>query len=224
MPAGTSAIAAAAREARCPIPPSPDGVSTFGSLYGGFQAGYNHRVSVRISASASKATFRSRSSSRTAPCRGGRRRSTPTSSDQVDYVATLRARFGYVFGNTMVYGTGGFATALTRFLEDPWPRPSPGQGPAPARRLVGRRRRRVRARAGLDRADRISLRPLRRRVGRASRPAPPRPPSFDLHTVRLGLNHFFHPGECGRAAARRRARRARGRSRRRTGTCTASSR
>ena len=118
--------------------------------------------------SASRATFRSRSSSRTARCRGGRRRSAPTSSIRSITSRRCAPASATSFGNTMVYGTGGLATAQTRFLEDAGRRPSAGQDPSPALRLDGRRRRRVRARAGLDRADRISLRPLRRRVGRVA--------------------------------------------------------
>ena len=101
-------------------PASPDGVNTFGSLYGGVQAGYNYvfpsRFLLGIEGDVSVAEFFEEGTIT--------RRPTTLDSEvshQVDYIATLRARFGYVFGNTMVYGTGGFATALTRYLEEPGP-------------------------------------------------------------------------------------------------------
>ncbi len=35
-------------------------------------------------------------------------------TEQVDYIATLRGRIGYVFGNWMVYGTGGLALSSSQ--------------------------------------------------------------------------------------------------------------
>ena len=99
-------------------PASPDGASTFGSLYGGLQAGYNF-VSpsgyfVGVEGDISFPEF----------FEDGAMAQRPTVSgtaviDRLDYVATLRARAGTLFGNTLFYGTGGLATALTRFVEDP---------------------------------------------------------------------------------------------------------
>src|SRR5262249_50985963 len=42
-----------------------------------------------------------------------------TIADEVDYIATLRSRFGYVFDHWLIYGTGGFAWSQARFVESP---------------------------------------------------------------------------------------------------------
>ena len=39
--------------------------------------------------------------------------------EHLDYVATLRARIGYTAGNTLIYGTGGFAWSQARIIETP---------------------------------------------------------------------------------------------------------
>ena len=38
-----------------------------------------------------------------------------TVTDQIDYIATLRGRFGYAFDHWLIYGTGGFAWSQARF-------------------------------------------------------------------------------------------------------------
>src|SRR4029077_14993467 len=40
-------------------------------------------------------------------------------TDQIDYIATLRGRFGYAFDHWLVYGTGGFAWSQARLTETP---------------------------------------------------------------------------------------------------------
>jgi high affinity Mn2+ porin len=42
-----------------------------------------------------------------------------TVTDQIDYIATLRGRFGYTFDHWLIYGTGGFAWSQARFGETP---------------------------------------------------------------------------------------------------------
>ena len=42
-----------------------------------------------------------------------------TVTDQIDYIATLRGRFGYAFDHWLIYGTGGFAWSQARFGETP---------------------------------------------------------------------------------------------------------
>ena len=43
-----------------------------------------------------------------------------TVTDQIDYIATLRGRFGYAFDHWLIYGTGGLAwSQRTRFGETP---------------------------------------------------------------------------------------------------------
>src|SRR5204862_7114835 len=120
-------------------------------------------------------------------------------SHQVDYVSRLRARVGHVFGNTMVYGTGGFATAQSRFLETP--------GPVLPQDKMLRQHVGWSAGAGAEFAlapdwtARIEY--LYDRFNRTSGTFPSGAAvvsDFDLHTLRLGLNHFFHPGEATASA------------------------
>ena len=42
-----------------------------------------------------------------------------TVTDQIDYIATLRGRFGYAFDHWLIYATGGFAWSQARFSETP---------------------------------------------------------------------------------------------------------
>jgi high affinity Mn2+ porin len=42
-----------------------------------------------------------------------------TITDEIDYIATLRGRFGYAFNRWLLYGTGGFAWSQARFGETP---------------------------------------------------------------------------------------------------------
>jgi high affinity Mn2+ porin len=48
-------------------------------------------------------------------------RTTPDTdiAEKIDFMATLRGRFGYAFDHWMVYATGGFAWSLGRFLQTP---------------------------------------------------------------------------------------------------------
>jgi len=100
------------------LDPDPTGSShSFGSLYGGMQIGYSYLLPSRFllgvegdisfpnfledGVAASKATAQS------------------TVTDKVDYIGTLRGRFGYAFDRWLIYGTGGFAWSQARFLESP---------------------------------------------------------------------------------------------------------
>ena len=48
-------------------------------------------------------------------------RTTPDTdiTEKIDYMGTVRGRFGYAFDHWMVYATGGFAWSLGRFLQTP---------------------------------------------------------------------------------------------------------
>ena len=50
---------------------------------------------------------------------GSERPQGTTVTDQIDYIATLRGRFGYAFDHWLIYGTGGFAWSQARFGETP---------------------------------------------------------------------------------------------------------
>jgi high affinity Mn2+ porin len=96
----------------------PVGLSnTFGSIYGGLQGGYNYvfpsRFLFGIEADMSFPNFLEDGGIAT--------RATTRSlvTDEIDYVGTLRARFGHTFGQFLIYGTGGFAWSQARWIETP---------------------------------------------------------------------------------------------------------
>ncbi|MGP0090779.1 MAG: carbohydrate porin [Xanthobacteraceae bacterium] len=91
--------------------------ASFGSLYGGLQLGYNYllpsRLLVGVEGDISFPNFLDDGVVTT--------RSTSYSAvtEKLDFVSTLRGRFGYAFDHGLVYATGGFAWSQARFLEDP---------------------------------------------------------------------------------------------------------
>ena len=90
----------------------------FNSEYGGLQAGYNYvlpsRLLLGIETDITFPQFFENGGIFT----GGTAQGT-TVTDQIDYIATLRGRFGYAFDHWMIYGTGGFAWSQARFGETP---------------------------------------------------------------------------------------------------------
>jgi len=91
---------------------------TFGSLYGGFQIGYNYllpsRLVLGVEADVSFPEFFEEG------LVAGLGTSQGTAvTDQIDYVATLRGRLGYAFGHWLIYATGGFAWSQARLGETP---------------------------------------------------------------------------------------------------------
>jgi high affinity Mn2+ porin len=99
--------------------PTPSGASnSFGSLFGGVQFGYNYlltsRVLLGVEADISFPNYLSADDVAAS-------RTTPTSdvAHKIDYIATLRGRLGYVFGRSMVYGTGGLSWTQARFEQTP---------------------------------------------------------------------------------------------------------
>ena len=97
----------------------PNAVSShsgFGRLDGGLHLGYNGAVSSRlilgVEADASFPNFLEDGAiwSRTTP-QGS------VVTETIDFVTTLRARFGYTIGRALIYGTGGLAPSETRFIE-----------------------------------------------------------------------------------------------------------
>ena len=97
-----------------PMPSS----NSFGSLYGGLQAGYNYvlpsRLLLGVEGDITFPYFFENGTIFT----GGTPQGT-TVSDRIDYVATLRGRFGYAFDHWLIYGTGGLAWSQARFGETP---------------------------------------------------------------------------------------------------------
>jgi len=97
--------------------PTPSS-NAFGSLYGGLQAGYNYvlpsRMLLGIEADITFPYFFEDGTIFT----GGTARGS-TVSDQIDYIATVRGRFGYAFDRWLIYATGGLAWSQARFGETP---------------------------------------------------------------------------------------------------------
>ena len=92
--------------------------NSFSSLYGGLEAGYNYvlpsRLLLGIEADVTFPNFFENGAIFTAGTIQG-----TTVTDQIDYIATLRGRFGYAFDHWLIYGTGGLAWSQARFGETP---------------------------------------------------------------------------------------------------------
>jgi high affinity Mn2+ porin len=99
--------------------PRPIGFDdAFSSLYGGVLAGYNYVAPSHLLLGAeADITFPNFLEDGTI-FTGGTPQGT-TVTDQIDYIATLRGRFGYALDHWLVYGTGGFAWSQARFGETP---------------------------------------------------------------------------------------------------------
>jgi high affinity Mn2+ porin len=91
---------------------------SFGSLTGGLQGGYNYVLPSRflLGIEADASFMNALSADDVAWFR-----TTPDTdiAEKIDYMGTLRGRFGYAFDHWMVYATGGFAWSLGRFLQTP---------------------------------------------------------------------------------------------------------
>src|SRR6266566_436312 len=92
--------------------------SSFGSLTGGLQGGYNYvlpsRLLLGVEADMSFPNYLAADDVVWF-------RTTPDTDlvEKIDYMGTLRGRLGYAFDHWMVYATGGFAWSLGRFLQTP---------------------------------------------------------------------------------------------------------
>jgi high affinity Mn2+ porin len=87
--------------------------ASFGSLFGGFQGGYNYLLPSRLLLGVEgDITFPYFLNDGTVTSR-----ETPHSlvTEKLDFVSTLRGRVGYAFDHWLVYATGGFAWSLARF-------------------------------------------------------------------------------------------------------------
>lgn len=94
--------------------------NSFGSLYGGMQGGYNYVFpSGLLLGAEADVTFPNFQTYADGLIFTGGTVQGTTVTDQIDYIATLRGRFGYAFDHWLVYGTGGFAWSQARFSETP---------------------------------------------------------------------------------------------------------
>jgi high affinity Mn2+ porin len=92
--------------------------ASFGSLYGGVQLGYNYFLSSRFLLGVeADISFPNYLGANDVAWSGTTARDDVT--EKIDYVGTLRGRFGYAFDNWLLYGTGGLAWSQGRFLQEP---------------------------------------------------------------------------------------------------------
>lgn len=94
-------------------PASP--TKSFGSLFGGIQAGYNYILPSRVLIGAEVDISLPNSYTSDAEVWAG---TTPRSIlvQQLDYIATLRGRVGYAFDKTLLYATGGLAVTSGHYV------------------------------------------------------------------------------------------------------------
>ncbi len=92
----------------------------FNGLYGGVQGCYNYVLPSRLLLGAeADITFPNFQTFQDGLIFTGGTAQGTTVTDQIDYIATLRGRFGYAFDHWLIYGTGGFAWSQARFTETP---------------------------------------------------------------------------------------------------------
>lgn len=89
--------------------------ATLRGLFGGLHAGYNYVLPWRVLIGVETDISFPNSYSSDGEVWAG---TTPRSvlAEQLDYIATLRGRFGYVFDRTLIYGTGGLAVSSGHFV------------------------------------------------------------------------------------------------------------
>lgn len=90
----------------------------FGSLTGGLQFGYNYVLPSHwlFGIEADASFYNALAADDVA---WSRTTAATNLAEVIDYMGTVRGRVGYVFDHWMLYGTGGFAWALGRFLQIP---------------------------------------------------------------------------------------------------------
>jgi high affinity Mn2+ porin len=92
--------------------------NSFSSLYGGLQAGYNYVLpSQFMLGTEADITFPNFQTYADGLIFTGGTAQGTTVTDQIDYIATLRGRFGYAFDHWLIYATGGLAWSQARFGE-----------------------------------------------------------------------------------------------------------
>ncbi len=101
-----------------PVPTASS--NSFGSLYGGVQAGYNYVLPSRLLLGVeADITFPNFETYENGVIFTGATAWGTTVTDQIDYIATLHGRFGYTLDRWLIYATGGLAWSQARFGETP---------------------------------------------------------------------------------------------------------
>ena len=168
----------------------PSATSSFGSLYGGVLAGYAVELPARLllglEADVSFPNFLDDDD-----LISSRKTSGGSVSERLDLVGRVRGRLGYGFDRWLVYGAGGFAWSLGRFIE------SPGQSDAQDESLHFRTGWTVGAGIEFAVAPRWTARLeyLYDRFATASATfasGASTESTMDLHSVRLALNWQIH--------------------------------
>jgi len=164
---------------------------SFGSLTAGLHGGYNYvlpsRFLLGIEADMSFPNYLSADDVvwfRTTP--------DTDIAEKIDFMSTVRGRFGYAFDHWMVYATGGFAWSLGRFLQ------TPGAGDDIDKTLHLHTGWAAGAGAEFAIAPRWTARLeyLYRNFGHAEVMFPSGTiagSSYDVHTIRGGLNYMLGP-------------------------------
>jgi high affinity Mn2+ porin len=161
--------------------------TSFGTLTGGLQLGYNYllrsRILLGVEADISFPNYLAADE-----VAWFRTTNVDDVARKIDYMGTLRARAGYAFDHWMVYVTGGFAWSLGRFLQ------TPGVVDDVDKVLHLHAGWAIGAGAELPIAPSWTARLeyLYRNFGQASAAFPSGTlagSSFDIHTVRIGLNY-----------------------------------
>ena len=200
--------------------PNPTATGTsFGSLFGGMQFGYNYRLPSRLLVGVEgDISFPNFLDDGIVAARDQRPSSAVT--EKLDFVSTLRGRAGYAFDRWLFYATGGLAWSQARFLEDS--------------NLTGNEEKILRMRSGwaLGAGAELAIAPgwtarleyLYDHLGRASGIFPSGTAyeltTVDLNSVRLGLNRKLD--WTGAEIEPEQRRRLLGRSTPRAGTSTGS--
>jgi high affinity Mn2+ porin len=180
------------------VPMSDSIRSPFGSLVGGLQAGYNYvsasGLLLGVEADASFLNYLAADS-----VAWSQTTAVVDRAQIIDYLATARARVGYAFPSWMIYATGGFAWSLGRFLEMPGATDDVDK----VIHLYKGWAAGVGAEVPVEGGWTAKLEYLYAAFGHQDimfQSGVAAGSSFDVHTVRAGLNYNFAAGEAGSAS------------------------
>lgn len=176
-------------------PATSSGSERFSGVYGGVQAGYNHLLNSRVLLGI-EADISFTNHLLPNQVIATRTTAATTVTETLDYLATFRGRIGYAFDLWMIYGTGGLAVSQGRFVE------APGVVEDEDKKL----RTRIGWAAGAGAEMPVAkywtarIEYLYANLGSVTAAFPSGnqyQSTFDIHTVRVGLNRQLKTGEDG---------------------------